>query len=229
MFSSGESGKSDGGLSPDEPVVPAETAALWRTVETRLFAALVSRPDLYRDVTMLVGTTVDRLRRLGPTTSALLEASATITALVHEVLEESGLRSAEIHSDVVGRAALAMRHREVVGEQATARRRDLLAAARARGTDWVVLEEVGEREGDPLVPYRRLEAEAATGRALLVTATPDDDFRSSRHAVEELHVDLDTGVVEEARNPAQTPHRHSSADDREACATTLRECRSRSG
>jgi hypothetical protein len=229
MFSSGESGTCPGGLSPDEPDVPENTAASWRTAETQLFSALLSRPDLYQDVTVLVGLTVDRLRRLGPTTTALLEASARITELVHVVLEESGLRSAEIRSDVVGRAALALRHREVVGEQASARRRDLLAAARATGTAWVVLEEVGEWEGDPLVPYRRLEAEAATGRLLLVTATPDDDFRSSRHAVQELHVDLDTGLVEQTRGDGQEPRWHPSAVDREARATTLRECRSRSG
>lgn len=225
MFGSGASGD----LAPDEPGVPAATAASWRTAEAQLFSALTSRPDLYQGVVLQVSATVNRLRRLGPSTSALLDAAATITALVGEVIEEGRLPADGIDPDLVGRAALALRHREVIGEQALTRRLGLLAAARASGPAWVVVEEAGDWGGDPFLPYRRLEVEAATGRALLVTATPDDDFRTSRHAVEVLRVDLGSGRVERSRSPAGEPSWQPSAADREAHVTTLRERLARSG
>jgi hypothetical protein len=229
MFRSDESGERTEDLAADAPGVPAVTAASWRSAETQLFSTLMSRPDLYRGVIVLVGATADRLRRLGPSTNALLDAASTIVSLVREASEQGGSRAADVDPDLVGRAALALRLREVVAEQAAARRLDLLAAARANGTAWVVLEEAGDWAGDPLVPYHRLEAEAATGRAILVTATPDDDFRSSRHAVEVLHVDLDTGWVEESRIATDEDHGHPSAADREDHVTTLRERISQSG
>jgi len=229
LFRSGATGEPADGLAVDEPGVPVVTAASWRTAETQLFAALTGSPDVYQGVVLQVGATVNRLRRLGPSTSALLDAATTITALVGEVIKEGGLSADAVDPDLVGRAALALRHREVVGELAVARRLGLLAAARAKGTAWVVVEEAGGWAGDPLLPYRRLEVEAATGRALLVTATPDDDFRTSRHAVEVLHVDLDSGRVEGPRGPAGEPSWQPSATDREAQVTALRERLASSG
>ncbi len=134
-----------------------------------------------------------------------------------------------IDPDLVGRAALALRHREVMVEQAALRRRDVLAAARAKTADWVVLEEAGEWAGDPLAPYRRLEAHATTGDALLVTAVPDDDFRTSRHEVDALSVDLDTGRLNQSTARGGEPLRAADAAAREVQATTLRERLSGSG
>lgn len=229
MFRSAESEERGGGLVGEEPGVPARTAASWRTVETQLFTALLGRPDLYQSVIVVVSATVHRLRLLGSSTGALLDTAATITTLVREVREEGGSAADEVDPELIGGAALALRHREVVGEQAAARRLDLLGAARSAGRAWVVLEEAGDWAGDPFVPYRRIEAHAATGQALLVTATPDDDFRTSCHAVEVLCVALDTGGIEQSRGPSEIPHRHPSAADREAHVTTLRERLSRSG
>ena len=65
-----------------------------------------------------------------------------------------------------------------------------------------MLEESGDWAGDPFTPYRRLEAHATTGQALLVTAVPDDDFRTCQHDVRaSCRVDLDTGRVERSRRP----------------------------
>jgi hypothetical protein len=128
----------------------------------------------------------------------------------------------------VGRAALAVRHREVAAEQASARRVRLLAAARARQLSWVVLEESGDSAGDPFMPYRRLEAHATTGQALLVTASPDDDFRACQHAVERVRVDLHTGRVEAPGSP-EDPFRCRLPADREAHAVALRTVLGRSG
>lgn len=217
------------GPEGDEPPVPPATAASWRTAETQLFGPLVNQPDLYRVVVVLVGETVGRLRRLGPSTAALSDAAASIATLVRDVQEHGGVPAHGIDPDLVGRAALALRHREVVAEKATARRRELLATARAEQLPWVVLEEAGDWAGDPWAPYRRLEAQAASGRALLVTTTIDDDFRTCQHTVEVLHIDLDTGRVEQPPRPDEGPFRCSSAADREARVEALRRTLAPSG
>lgn len=225
MYRPAESSGPDG----DEPAVPPATAASWRTAETQLFGPLLNQPDLYRIVVVLVGDTLGRLRRLGPSTAALRDAAPPIATLVRDVQEQGGLPAHGIDPELVGRTALALRHREVVAEKVTARRMELLAAARAEQLPWVVLEEAGDWAGDPCAPYRRLEAQAASGRALLVTTTTDDDFRTCQHTVEVLHIDLDTGRVEQPPNPDEGPFRCSSAADREAHVEALRRTLARSG
>lgn len=235
MFRPEESARAGGDLLPHEPalphepVVPEATAASWRNAEEQLFTALLSRPDIYQSAIALVAATVSRLRLRGPSTRALLDGAATITTLVGEARAAERSAAVAIDPDVVGRAALALRHREVMVEQAAARRLDLLAAARATAAGWVVLEERGDWAGDPFSPYRRLEAHAVTGRALLVTSVPDDDFRTSRHEVEVLSVDRYTGRIEAPTELGDGPGRHPSAADREARVATLRELLSRSG
>ena len=223
MFRSEESEQLGGDLVAVEPVVPAAMATSWRAAEAELFTVLLGRPDVYEAVIVLVGATADLLRRLGPSTRALQDAAATITALVAEAAAVAPATVNAIDPDLVGRAALALRHREVMVEQAALRRRDLLAAARAKTAGWVVLEEAGEWAGDPLAPYRRLEAHATTGEALLVTAVPDDDFRTSRHEVDVLSVDLDTGRLSQSTARGGEPLRAADAAAREVQATTLRE------
>jgi hypothetical protein len=59
----------------------------------------------------------------------------------------------------------------------------------------VVVEETGSPEGDPFLPYSRIEVEAGTGRAVLVTTVPDDDYRGVVHQVRAVRLDLGTGAV----------------------------------
>jgi hypothetical protein len=110
----------------------------------------------------------------------------------------------------------------VGASRAPTRRFELLAAARAEQLSWVVLEESGDKAGDPWDPYRRLEAQTATGRVLLVMAMPDDDFRTCQHTVELLQLDLDTGRIEQPPGPDEAPFRCSIAADREAHVGALR-------
>ncbi len=209
----------------DPPGVPGPTAASWRQAESELFSGLLQRPDVYQEVVALVGATVDRLRGLGPTAAALLDAADTVAALVGELAGQRGRATPGADPLLVGRAALGVRHREVVAHAAAARRLALLLDARAakpRGPAWVVLEEEGELAGDPLAPYRRLEADAATGRAVLVTATPDDEFRTARHAVQAVQVDLGTGRVESISDAFWQPRSCPDATAREADVAALR-------
>lgn len=215
--------RSDDARDPTEgePTVPADMADSWRTAEAQLFGALLDVPELYRGVVAMVGDTVDRLRRLGPSTAALLTAAPTVAALVRSGLDDRS-PAGRIDPDLAGRAALAVRHREVIAEQASARRVKLLAAARAGQLAWVVLEESGDWVGDPFMPYRRLEAHAGTGQALLVTASPADDFRTCQHTVEVLRVDLETGQVGAASSPGGGLFRCQVSADRETHAAALR-------
>jgi hypothetical protein len=205
-----------------EPGVPPSTAQSWRDSETTLFTGLLAWPDLYQGVISLVGATVSRLRTMEASTSALLDAADTITTVVQQAAEDDGLALGGIDPALVGRAALAVRHREVVVEQAAAVRRDRLEAAAPAARGWVVLEEAGSFGGDPFMPYRRLEAQPATGRGVLVTTTPDDEFRSAWHDVQAVSVDPRTGRIEAPSALPSEPRRFRSSVDREAYVTTLR-------
>lgn len=209
------------GNTADE--VPLQTAAAWQQGEDRLYQSAMSRPDIYQRSMELVRRTVEHLRGLGPSTGALLAAGAQGGALVTAVVQERPMSTAELDLALVSDAALAMRHREVAAEQAALRRVRAIWAARSRGKSWVVLEVSGDSAGDPFLPYHRLEVEVGTGRALLVTATPDPDFAGCAHAVEALHVDLDNGAVSEPRDTSVAPTSHPNATTREQHAAAVRD------
>ena len=213
----------DDALLHDDGPVPMVLAASWDQAEAKLYPAVTTRPDLYQRVLTVVRLTVDRLQALGPSTGALLAAAEQGPALVSEVMSEAGLSAYELDLDLLAKAALAMRHREVAAEQGARRRMRRVAQGHRAGQAWVVLEEKGYAEGDPFVPYTRLEVEVATGRALLVTTRADEDFRAVVHGVEQLRVDLETGWVQEPEGGAVATALHPSAAAREAHAALLRE------
>ena len=208
-------------LLRDDGPVPLQLASSWEQAEARLYPAVTTRPDLYQRVLTIVARTVEQLRGLGPSTGALLAASERGAELVADVMGEHGLSAHELDLDLLARAALAMRHREVAAEQAARRRLRLLAEGHRAGRRWVVLEERGDSDGDPFMPYQRLEVEVRTGRALLVTARGDDEFRTVLHGVEELRVDLTTGALEEAADGGGAPTSHPGRTEREAHVTAL--------
>jgi hypothetical protein len=210
--------------APDDAPVPTLVAASWQQAEAQLYPAVTERPDLYQRIVLLVRRTVDRLREQGPATSALLAAADRGGELVADVVAQSGISAAELDLDLVARAALAMRYREVRGEQSLLRRLRLIADARHTGRSWVTLEEAGYPEGDPFVPYHRLEVEVATGRALLVAANADDDFRDVHHTVQLVQVDLDTGIVQEPR-AAEPSSTFPDATARDAHANAVKAAR----
>lgn len=209
---------------PGDAPVAALTAASWLQAEAQLYPAVTERPDLYQRIILLVRSTVDRLRELGPSTSALLASADRGAELVAEVVDESGVTAAELDLDLVARAALAMRYREVCGEQSLLRRLRLIAEARRARQPWVVIEEGGHSEGDPFLPYHRLEVEVNTGRALLVSAIADDAFRDVHHTVQAVQINLGNGVVQEIATgePAVT---FPDAAAREARASAMRAAR----
>jgi hypothetical protein len=95
----------------------------------------------------------------------------------------------------VARAALALRYRELRGEQAARRRLRRVDEGRAAGLAWVVVEESGDPDGDPFLPYSRLEVTSAGGRGVLVTTAADDAYRGVTHHVRRVRLDPGTGEV----------------------------------
>ena len=60
---------------------------------------------------------------------------------------------------------------------------------------WAALDEAGDADGDPFIAYRRLEADPATGRGVLVETRPDDSFVGVTHEVRLMSVDPLTGEL----------------------------------
>lgn len=203
---------------PDDAPVPTLLAAAWEQAEAQLYPTVLERPDLYQRILRLVRATADHLRLLGPGTSALVAAAERGPDLVAAVAGDSGVPVLELDLKLLARAALALRYRELRGEQVAHRRLRRVARARAAGEDWVVVEEAGAAEGDPFVPYVRLEVAAATGAGLLVTAAPDEAFRGVVHQVRRVRLDPATGeVVTEGESVA-----YPDAAARDAGAAELR-------
>jgi hypothetical protein len=211
--------------TPAEPV-PAAMAAAWRASEAQLYGSLVWDPDLYQRVVTLVGQVVDCLRRLGASSEELRRAGQSPGELVRQVAAEHQTAPPSVDPVLIGQAALSMRLREVVGEQARVRRLERIAEASDRHDLWVVVEESGEPHGDLLDPYWRLEIEVATGRALSITAVADDSFTGVLHEVATVQVDLADGrlrdVAADFGQASDTPSRHQDWQARERHADQLR-------
>lgn len=204
----------------DEPV-PALVAASWQRAETLAYSTVTERPDLYQAIVRLVRLTADHLRLLGPGTSALLSASERGGELVAAVADDSGIPAWDLDLEVVAGAALALRYREVRAEQAARRRLRRIEEGSAAGETWVVVEEAGAREGDPFLPYSRLEVEIASGKGLLVSATPDDDYRGVLHQIRAVRLDLATGAVAEDPSAPEVSS-YPDAASRDGAAADLR-------
>jgi hypothetical protein len=70
-----------------------------------------------------------------------------------------------------------------------------LARARAQGLSWTVLEESGQADRAPYVPYQRVEAEVGSGRAVIVSIGPDETLSRAVYRLEEGQVDVTSGAL----------------------------------
>jgi hypothetical protein len=203
---------------PDPPL-PPELPAAWAAAEGQLFPSVLALPDVYERTVLALRATLDRLRALGTGTGPLLEASASGPALVASAAEQRGISTSGLDVGLIGQAALAMRHREVIADRAASARLQVVRRARAEGRTWVVLEESGDWAGDPYLPYRRVEVHVPTGRVVAVTTTLEEDFRTVSHGVAEARLDLRTGAVvvtdQVGWGPPSPPTTHADAADRE--------------
>ena len=198
----------------DDGPVPTLLAASWEQAEARLYPTALEQPELYQRIVLLVRATADHLRLLGSGTSALVAAAERGPHLVAAVSDASGVSASALDLELVARAAMALRYRELRSEQTLRRRLRRIAEGRAAEVEWVVVEESGDPQGDPFRPYHRLEVSPATGAALLVTASPDDEYRGVTHSIRTVRLDMDTGdVAEDPDDAGETTYPDAAARD----------------
>ncbi len=203
----------------DDAARASRLAAGWRATADQTFGALAAQPDLYQRTALLAGDLARRLREAGPGLTALLGAWESRDALVAEVTAARPGPAGDPAPAVA--TAFALRYAEVLAEVAAAQRLERLSAEGA-DSEWVILEEAGSPEGDPFLPYRRVEAHRQTGRALLATTSPDDTLTGCVHEVASGRIDLATGRLDWDESSATGGSPLPDAAAREAALAALK-------
>lgn len=198
-----------------QSVIPQDVQRNWNHAAEQVFGSALSRPDIYQRATTVVGKVVAVLRARAAGTDELLYACEAPDELVGRVLaEQKGLSVEGLDVSQLVAAACAMRYREVVDESAAASRKSVLAAS-SEPRQWVVLAESGPYEGDPFVPYRRLEAQRASGLVLAIGTRPDDEFAGCIHSIDILRIDSGSGKLLDAPANLEIARSFESTSSRE--------------
>jgi hypothetical protein len=170
------------------PAVPTAVLRSWDQAEAKLFPLVMARPDVYERAVRMIAALAARLRDTCPDIPALLAAHEQGAALVTEP-------APEISPELVAAAACAMRYRELVAAGAAQRRLAALAQARGQGLAWAVVEETGDEARLPYVPYQRVEAHVSSGRAVIVSAGPDETLAGTVYRLDAGELDPVTGAL----------------------------------
>ena len=172
----------------------ADATRRWRAAEARLYPVVTVRPDLYETIIAAVRETVDSLQRIS-SVEALVGVEAEAPHLVADALGRLGTTAAELDLTLIAGAALSMREAEIKAASAHSRRIALIAAARAHGDAWVLLNETQEPRGHepPPPPYHRLEMRLADGLGLHLFIEPDPSTARPTYALETIQLDVVTG------------------------------------
>ena len=183
------------GPQPGEPGVPPSVLRSWDEAEARLFPLVMAQPELYQQALGMVRQVIARLRETCPDLPALLAAHERGEDLVADLDDDTAAAVPGIRPALIASAACAMRYREIVALMAAQGRLAALARARAQGLSWAVLEESGQADRAPYVPYQRVEAEVRSGRAVVVLIGPDETLSRAVYRLEEGQVDVTSGAL----------------------------------
>ena len=172
--------------------IPPAVLRSWDEAEARLFPLVMAQPELYEQALGVIQRLLERLRETCPDLRALHAAHERGGDLVADLANESvpGIRP-----DVIAAAACAMRYREIVALMAAKGRLAALARAREQGLSWTVVEESGQADRAPYVPYQRIEAEAGSGQAMIVSIGPDETLSRAVYRLEAGQIDLASGAL----------------------------------
>ena len=209
------SGPYGAGAQSSGPEVPRAVLRSWDEAEARLFPTIMARPDVYQQAVSLIQQLLGRLRETCLDLPSLLAAHERGGDLVDELAEGA---DAGIQPGLVAAAACAMRYRELVASLAAQGRLAALARARDQGQSWTVVAEIGSEDRAPFVPYQRIEAEAGTGRAVVISIEPDETLSRALYRLDQGQIDLATGGL-------RVGEAIGSYLDRDAFAAALREAR----
>jgi hypothetical protein len=188
----------DAGLGdrlPGQPGPPPAVLRSWDEAEARLFPLVMAQPELYEQALGVVRQLIARLRETCPDLPALLAAHERGGDLIADLDDEAAAGVAGIRPALIAAAACAMRYREIVALMAAQGRLVALDLARARGLSWAVVEESGQADRAPYIPYQRVEAEVGSGRAVVVSIGPDETLSRAVYRLDEGQVDVVSGAL----------------------------------
>ena len=189
--------------------MPPSVLRSWDEAEARLFPLVMAQPELYQQALGAIQRLLGQLRETCQDLPGLLAAHERGGDLLAGA-EVPGIRPA-----LIAAAACATRYRELVAQLVAAGRLEALARARAQGLSWTVVEESGQPDRAPYVPYQRVEAEAETGRAVIVSIGPDETLSRAVYR-------LDAGQVDAASGALRIGDPLGSYLDPDECAAALR-------
>jgi hypothetical protein len=169
--------------------VPPSVLRSWDEAEARLFPLVMAQPELYQQALGAIQRLLGQLRETCQDLPGLLAAHERGGDLLAGA-EVPGVRPA-----LIAAAACATRYRELVAQLAAAARLEALARARAQGLSWTVVEDSGQPDRAPYVPYQRVEAEAETGRAVIVSIGPDETLSRAVYRLDAGQVDVASGAL----------------------------------
>jgi hypothetical protein len=178
-----------GGPPPPGPGVPPAVLRSWDEAEARLFPLVMAQPELYQQALGVIQRLLGQLRETCQDLPALLAAHERGGDLL------AGDEVPGVRPGLIAAAACATRYRELVAELAAAGRLEALDRARAQGVPWTVVEENGQPERAPYVPYHRVEAESGTGRAIIVSIGPDETLSRAVYRLDAGQIDLASGAL----------------------------------
>lgn len=188
----------------------------WAAATEHAFASITDRPDVYQLTIRIVGALAEKLRVRCRDLAQLDEAWAHRHELLDETLNsDAQLTINGLEPETVLGAAFGLHERTAAETTAADKRAELISQSRP-GDTWITLEESGFSAGDPFVPYRRLEANANTGDAILVTTQPDETMSACIHLVQDLTIDLSTGHLGTPHSGALEPRTFHTEHEREA-------------
>lgn len=182
-----------------------EVVREWMEGEERLYPIVTTRPDLYEACTGLVRSLADHLKNV-PDIDALV-ATYRSTDFEQDVaatgLDPASI-SPEIERDLVRRSGYAVRSREIVLEEGAAQTAHRIRRAERAGEDTAVLWSEGDNPLWP--PYRRVEMELATGRAIVITTELSAETMMPMFTLTGVQLDPASGDVAEGEPlaPEQT-------------------------
>ena len=169
--------------------MPPSVLRSWDEAEARLFPLVMAQPELYQQALGAIQRLLGQLRETCQDLPGLLAAHERGGDLLAGA-EVPGVRPA-----LIAAAACATRYRELVAQLAAVGRLEALARARAQGLSWTVVEESGQPDRAPYVPYQRVEAEAETGRAVIVSIGPDETLSRAVYRLDAGQVDVASGAL----------------------------------
>jgi len=149
----------------------------------------MAQPELYQQALGAVQQLLGRLRETCRDLPALLAAHERGGDLL------AGAEVPGVRPGLIAAAACATRYRELVAELAAGARLTALVRAREQGLSWAVVEESGQPERAPYVPYQRVEAEVGTGRAVVVSIGPDETLSRAVYRLDAGQIDMVSGAL----------------------------------